>query len=478
MEETDKEPQSATDVLASLQEEVKSEGPAASPVATEVSTPVAESAASTPEDAAATPATAAAAENGASADTKSSISNGTIAARAARRTFAPDDDEPLPTVDAVPFLAALKYAFTACAKEDDQPALAFVVVARDHLRQRLVFAARDGRRWHAAYVAAPENLVQSTVALTRECIEGAIKDLAYAARRDSNAKVVFDWTQPLRWFVRYGAPTPLTIPLADFAPGREPEEWELPSIGRDVVHGLGRPAMLDFEATHEAKARTWLGGGALVRRDELDDHGRRHVTLVDSSGEELARAVLVQLGRTDGLPRDPQQAFPGTLSPAASAGWLERTTDAAARPASEAGRKPRAKKPAASESGIAAGPARTIDPAGRWFVETRNSNTGAWEKTFPGEEAEARGYYESHSDDPRPMRLVGPDGSTVVARPGQAGGPAVAVRKPRGAATKTGAKVVPIGRAKGASAKTASAGKASKKPGAKKAAPTKGRKRR
>lgn len=471
MEETDKEPQSATDVLASLQEEVKSEAAAASPVATDAAAAVPEGTASTAEDAGVAPATEPAAENVASADTKTSIPDGTLSSRSARRTFAPDDDEPLPTVDAVPFLAALKYAFTACAKEDDQPALAFVVVARDYPRQRLVFAARDGRRWHAAYVAAPEKLIQSTVALTRESIEGAIKDLAYAARRDSNAKVAFDWTQPLRWFVRYGAPTPITIPLADFAPGHEPEAWELPSIGRDLIHGFSRPATLDFEATHEAKARTWLGGGALVRRDELDDHGRRHVTLVDSSGEELARAVLVQLGRTDGLPRDPQQAFPGTLSPDESPGWLERATGAAASPPAEPTKKPRAKKSAAFEPGIAAGPARTIDPDGRWFVEARNSNTNAWDKLFPGDEDEARKYYDAHSDDPRPMRLVKSDGSVALTRPGNAGGPAVAVHKPRGA--NAASKVVPI-----TSAKPSSVGKAPKKAGAKKASPKRGSKRR
>ncbi len=436
-EENDTEGQSATEALANLQDTLREAGATMTvrigdAVIGKVdgTTATGDVAALLPPDAAAP--TEPAAEKAASPETKSSSPTTALPGRTKRRMYAPADDEELPTVDAAPFLAALKFAFTACAKEDDQPALAFVAFAVEHRLERIVFAARDGRRWHAAYVPAPEKLHQYPVALARESIAGAIKDLAHCVKRDGNAKVVFDFVRPLHWYVRYGAPTPLTIQLVDLMPGKAPEGWELPSIGRDLVSLFGvtsAPVALDFEATHEAKARTWVGGGALVRRDELDDHGRRHVTLVDSGGEELARAVLVQLGRTDGLPAERQTEIAGTLSPA------------------------KRKKAPVYESGIAAGPAVVADKDGHWRVERKNANTGLWDTIISGTEDEMSKYYDSGSDLACSERLMRPDGTTVHLREGKPG-PAKA-REKRTRALKPLAKTKPAAKPKASSPKAA-----------------------
>jgi hypothetical protein len=404
--EIDKESQSATDALAGLQEMVHEHG---GTLTVEVNGEVVAKV----DGNVAVPSETAAAK---SSSTEAAGARPPVATvRGRRHVYPPADDENLPSVDAASFLAALKYAYTACPIPDDQPAVEFVVFAR--VGQRLVFSARDGRRWHAAYLPAPEKMHQVPIALTRESIADAIKDLAHAVKRNSAAKVAFDWVTPLCWYVRYGAPSPMVIALSDFSPGQVPEEWEPPRFSP----AFARESAVDFEAAHEAKARTWLGGGALVRRDEVDDRGRRHVVLVDSGGEELARAVLVPLGLTDGLPRDSQEEIPGTLTPAAAA-----------------------RKKATAHEPTPAGPAVSTPPDGHWRVERKDPNTGRWDTIMSGPEDEMSGYFDCGADLACAERLMRPDGTTARHREGTPG-----PEKPRAArAPKPSAKTKP---AKGSS---------------------------
>ncbi len=135
------------------------------------------------------------------------------------------------------------------------------------------------------------------------------------------------------------------------------------------------------------------GGGAKVKRDEVDSYLRRHITLTDSSGIELLRAVLVPFGQTDGLPESPQQEIAGTLTPANG----------------KKGKGPKVDM----EPGVAAGPAVRRDPDGKWRVE-RSSNGTEWHTIESGTSTACLEKYKSPGarEGGAWLRVVRPDGTT------------------------------------------------------------------
>jgi hypothetical protein len=64
-----------------------------------------------------------------------------------------DEERRGPNAPAGKMLYALKVARKAAPrKEDDEPSVAFIVVASDPELSRILFSARDGRRWHTTFV--------------------------------------------------------------------------------------------------------------------------------------------------------------------------------------------------------------------------------------------------------------------------------------------------------------------------------------
>ena len=111
------------------------------------------------------------------------------------------------------------------------------------------------------------------------------------------------------WEIAFGETHPIVI---DVTPSMAHDGWQPPAFS--VGAGAGASAIHD--ARHVAKALTVPGAeSARVLRDEVDSAGRRHLTVGDEFGHELARSVLVHLGFSEGEPESPQKKIPGTLHP-------------------------------------------------------------------------------------------------------------------------------------------------------------------
>ncbi len=227
------------------------------------------------------------------------------------RERGPGGDE-RPYFTGATFLAALKYVLVACPKpkrEDDSSLLAYVVFSVDRERRRLSLTACDTTRYHQAFVAAdPAFAWLRTFRISREdCIvlqrllETAEKVGSYCCIRPVRG----DGFGAEGWEISYGEALPIQT---ECMPAPAHENWEPPKFG------TGLPAVgAIHDARNVAKAMTISLESTRVMRDEVDSAGRRHVTIGDEFGNEVARAVLLNVGFTEGEPESPQREIPGAL---------------------------------------------------------------------------------------------------------------------------------------------------------------------
>ena len=207
-------------------------------------------------------------------------------------------------------LSALKYVFKALPKPKDQPDVSYLIIHHDTEKKRIVLSARDGCRWHETYIEAPEQLLLVTSALQWHSVNTAKKWLDNALKACAHTTVEID--SALNWFVHYDGPSPLELVFDRLE--KTPNDWQLPTFTAPKPGEVNRGAVHGYQSKHVSDATTWTGG-ACVRRDDPDASGRRHLVLVDPSGDQLARAVVCPLGMTDGLPDSKQTEIDGTLSP-------------------------------------------------------------------------------------------------------------------------------------------------------------------
>jgi hypothetical protein len=108
------------------------------------------------------------------------------------------------------------------------------------------------------------------------------------------------------WEISYGGAQPITT---ESAPSFAHDNWAPPRFDASGPPAVGAI----HDARHVAKAMSLALESTRVARDEVDACGRRHVTIVDEFGNEVARAVLLNLGFTEGEPTSPQGEIPHTL---------------------------------------------------------------------------------------------------------------------------------------------------------------------
>lgn len=210
------------------------------------------------------------------------------------------------------FRAALKYAMRACPKEkkdDDSSLLSYVIFSYDHDKKRLSLSASDTTRWHQSFVAADKSFAWlGTFRISREeC--SILSQLLEAAEKIGEYCTV----RPIKrsgalggWEIAYGEIRPIeTENFVSFAH----ENWEPPRFTAGTASGA------QHDAKNVAAACSLAIKSTRVARDEVDGAGRRHITITDEFGHEVARAVLLNIGATEGEPRKPQTEIPGALGP-------------------------------------------------------------------------------------------------------------------------------------------------------------------
>lgn len=299
-----------------------------------------------------------------------------------------------PYAGALAMLRALKVALRAAPrKEEDEPAVAYVVIAADPERQRIIFSARDGRRWHMTFVPTSHSVEFKTLAITLDTARKLVRLLDSAVSVYSigaNVRFAADTGSEKLWHIAYGEPEPLLIMLKEYGAAKEPEGWRPPAFS--VPDDTARAAIVDFDARAIAQATSWPGGGAIVKRDEVDAFGRRHFSIVDTGGVELLRAVIVPHGQTDGLPEDRQQEIPGTLTP------------------NDASTKGKGKK-AKHEPAIPAGPAVSAPADAKWRLERRNADGDGFHTIETGTQEECEAKIAAAREGGAFLRLIRPDGT-------------------------------------------------------------------
>lgn len=207
-------------------------------------------------------------------------------------------------------LSALKYVWKSLPKPKEQPDIAYLIVHHDTDKKRIVLSARDGCRWHEAYIEAPEQLSLITSALEWESVNNAKRWLDNAVKACASTTVEIETA--LCWSIHYNGPAPIELEFQRLY--KTPTDWQLPSFVAPKPGEANGGVINGYQSKHMADAQTWTGG-ACVRRDDPDSAGRRHLVLVDPSGDLLARAVVCPLGMTDGLPDSKQTEIDSTLSP-------------------------------------------------------------------------------------------------------------------------------------------------------------------
>lgn len=244
--------------------------------------------------------------------------------------------DPRPYLNGEALLAALKYVLVACPKpSEDDSLLSCVVISHDPSKSRISFTACDTNRWHQAFIAAERGIdLRGTFRLDKGDVQRLKDFLQTAVDRGAccNVRPKSNGIGVSSWEIAFGETHPIVI---DVTPSFTHDDWEPPAFS--VGAGAGAAAMHD--ARHVAKALTVSGAASTrVVRDEVDSSGRRHVTIADEFGHELARAVLVQLGFSEGEPESPQAEIPGALGTEGR----KRTRG----PAPKAAKKSKAKAPA------------------------------------------------------------------------------------------------------------------------------------
>lgn len=250
--------------------------------------------------------------------------NGDVSSSALRDiTPAPPSAEPIvergpggdtrPYFTGATFRAALKYAMRACPKEkkdDDSSLLSYVIFSYDHDKKRLSLSASDTTRWHQSFVAAdPSFAWLGTFRISRdEC--SILSQLLETAEKVGEYCTV----RPIKhkkgalagWEIAYGEVQPIVT--ENFVTVAH-ENWEPPKFTAGLASGA------QHDAKNVAAACSLAIKSTRVARDEVDGAGRRHITITDEFGHEVARAVLLNIGATEGEPRKPQTEIPGALGP-------------------------------------------------------------------------------------------------------------------------------------------------------------------
>lgn len=269
------------------------------------------------------------------------------------------DDDARPYINGANLLSALKYVLVACPKpSEDDSQLSHVVIERDVALGRVSLTACDTNRWHQAFVACPtginlrgvSRISKNDAMQLRDFLQTAVDRGAFCnVRPQSNGIGVTAWE------IAFGGGSPLVI---DASPSFVHEGWKPPPFAIDNRAGMAA----QHDARHVAKAMTIPGAESTrVVRDSVDSAGRRHVTITDEFGHELARAVLVQLGFSEGEPISPQTEIPGTIgtpnrvrsAPPKPLKLVKKVAKAKAKPASKPAKsapKKAAAKPAKAKA--------------------------------------------------------------------------------------------------------------------------------
>jgi len=254
--------------------------------------------------------------------------------------------DPRPYLNGEALLSALKYALVACPKpSEDDSLLSYVVFARDETRGRISFTACDTNRWHQSFVACEKGIdLHGTFRLPKADVQRLKDFLQTAVDRGSicNVRPKSDSIGVCSWEIAFGETHPIVI---DVSSSFAHEGWQPPQF----AVGAGAAAAAMHDARHVAKALTVQGAESTrVVRDEVDSEGRRFVTIADEFGHELARAVLVQLGFTEGEPESAQKEIPGALGTEgrarSSAPKASKKGAKASKPAKTAAKKGAGKK--------------------------------------------------------------------------------------------------------------------------------------
>ena len=204
-------------------------------------------------------------------------------------------------------LNAIKHVFKACPKPKDLPEMAGVLIRHNTDKKRIELIACDGCRSHVDYVEAPEGLLLITAVLDYDSVRKAKKRLQHAL--DSCPSMMVEFVTTTYWEAHVLEAVPLVIELEKFSD--TPYEYMPPSYSPPTG---ASPVVSDYSTKHVVDAMTWTGG-AYLKHDRVDGAGRRHILLTDTSGEELARAVVLPVGMTEGLPDSRQTELDSTLSP-------------------------------------------------------------------------------------------------------------------------------------------------------------------
>ncbi len=340
-------------------------------------------------------------------------------ARAERRADAGDDEENDTSLDVAvahamgeDFAAALRIVLKATPKRGASPAISHVVLASDPDKKRLELAAHDGCRWHLAFVPTSDVVEMVPQAIQLRNARSLLRSVEYAVKeRKLGARVGFaeHTGNPTRLVISCGKPDALMFELKLAAKG-EPEGWRPPRFSRS-----GDATAAEYDARAIAEATAWKG--ARVTRDECDAVGRRHITLMDQTGVELMRAVIVASGLTEGLPEEPQLEIEGALTP----------------------KKKRGKK--SEQLPLATGPAVRGVATGQWRLErTTNGTTWATEKT--GTDSDILDAFRAAKKTARGdgLRTVDPQGIVAKIHEAKAVGMTAAERKIAKPAAKKPAK--------------------------------------
>lgn len=219
-----------------------------------------------------------------------------------------------PMASAGEMLNALKVARKAAPKkETEECAVAYLVVACDRDRSRIVFSGRDGNRWHTTFVPLSDPTSFATFMITlekaKELAHWLASSLVYPL---ANVRFRAASGSDLVWHITYGPADHDHYEVELASVREEPKGWRPPPF---LTADPGVAAITTYDAKAISQATSWPGGGAIVPRDEVDTSGLRHITVTTLSGDELLHAVIVPFGQTAGLPEDRQTEINGTLSP-------------------------------------------------------------------------------------------------------------------------------------------------------------------
>ncbi len=190
-----------------------------------------------------------------------------------------------------PFLQALKFAFVACPKGDENEALQHIAFVDSRL------VAGDGHRWHIAHLG--DGVKLASFAATRSSVNKLILMLTAAVRATLDAAPVDVVIDGASITIKYGTET-LDVELDSMTVGTMPTGWE-PPVPESAPLLFDAPPGLSAEyvtaATKWPGTRvTWRGLG----------NGPVRIDLAAYDDRIVATAVVLPTGQRATLP-DPRQ---------------------------------------------------------------------------------------------------------------------------------------------------------------------------